>query len=220
MLNDVHLSQVAERRSRLPSRGPLITRSVEPLGPVSEMNALHKPVQKSAAPLAPKARRWWWYLSPQGWIRTIVSQDDTPRSIALGAAVGTFIAFTPTVGIQMVLVLLIGWLTRPLFRFNQVAALVAVYISNPVTTLPIYWFNYYIGTFFVPGDLTRQQLAELLSYNGFVAWWRSLWALTIEIGSPLVLGSVLVGLCCAVVVYPLIYWLTHSLQKKTAKRHG
>lgn len=217
MLIDVHLNQVAARRTRPSRGGPHITRSVEPLGPVSEMNALPKPVLKPAAPLASKAR-WWWYLSPQGWIRTIVSQDDTPRSIALGAALGTFIAFTPTVGMQMVLVLLIAWLTKPLFRFNQVAALVAVYISNPVTTLPIYWFNYYIGTFFVPGDLTRQQLAELLNYDGFVAWWRSLWALTIEIGSPLVLGSVLVGLCCAFAVYPVIFWLANSLQKKTAKQ--
>lgn len=161
-------------------------------------------------------RSWWWYLAPQSWLSTIVAQEDTPRSIALGAALGTFIAFTPTVGIQMVLVLILGWVLRPLCRFNRVAALVAVYISNPITTLPIYWFNYWIGTFFSPGDLTREQLAELLCYDSFFAWWRSLWTLTVEIGTPLLLGSAIVGLVAAVCVFPLVHWLATDIQ---ARKH-
>ena len=152
------------------------------------------------------------------WLRKILSQDDTPHSIALGTAIGTFIAFTPTVGIQMLVVVLIGWLCRPLFRFNHIAALLAVYISNPVTTLPIYWFNYWIGTFFVAGDLTRERLAELLHYDGFAAWWISLWALTVEIGWPLLIGSVIVGLACALPSYPLIKWLAETFKAHKPNR--
>ncbi|MBV10370.1 MAG: hypothetical protein CMN21_14270, partial [Rubinisphaera sp.] len=78
-------------------------------------------------------KSWWWYVSPQLWLRKIVSLDDTPHSIALGTSIGVFVAMTPTVGIQMVVVLLIAALCKPFFRFNQVAGLIAVYISNPVT---------------------------------------------------------------------------------------
>lgn len=160
------------------------------------------------------ASSWWWYVSPQAWLRNIVSQEDTPHSIALGTAIGTFIAFTPTVGIQMIVVLLLAWLCKPLFRFNKIAALLAVYISNPVTTLPIYWFNYWIGTCFIEGDLTREHLAELLRYEGFVAWWKSLWELTIEIGWPLLLGSAIVGAICALIAYPLVKWLATTIDHR------
>ena len=36
----------------------------------------------------------------------ILHADDTPHRLALGIALGVFVAWTPTVGLQMVLVLL------------------------------------------------------------------------------------------------------------------
>ena len=157
-----------------------------------------------------------WYVSPRLWIRELIGLNDTPRAIALGAAIGTFIAFTPTVGAQMLIVLGVGWLCKPFFRFNKLAGLIAVYISNPVTTLPIYWFNYWIGTFFMPGNLTHDQLATVLDYQGFTQWGQSLWALMIEIGWPLLIGSLIVGLICALPAYPLVKWLVGSMQ---ARKH-
>lgn len=161
-----------------------------------------------------RANNWWWYLAPQMWLRKIVSQDDTPHSIALGTSVGTFVAFTPTVGIQMVIVLLIAWILNPVMRFNRIAALVAVYISNPITTLPIYWFNYWIGTFFVEGTLTRKQLAGVLEYDGLVAWWASLWELTVNIGWPLLIGSGVVAVVCAALAYAPVKWLVKTIQRR------
>ena len=51
--------------------------------------------------------------------RAIVMLDDTPHSIALGTAIGLFIAWTPTVGIHMILVVALALL----FRANKVAGL-------------------------------------------------------------------------------------------------
>ena len=168
--------------------------------------------------LSPKKRAGLtWYVSPRLWLRKIIGLNDTPHSIALGAAVGTFVAFTPTVGIQMLVVLAVAWLMKPFFRFNKLAGLIAVYISNPVTTLPIYWFNYWIGSFFIPGNLTREHLATLLSYESLWQWSNSMWALLIEIGWPLLLGSVIVGLFCALPTYPLVKWLVDTVQAR--KRH-
>jgi len=158
--------------------------------------------------------RWWWYVSPQLWLRKIVTLNDTPHSIALGTSIGVFVAMTPTVGIQMVLVLALAALFKPLFQFNRVAGLIAVYISNPVTTVPIYWFNYWVGTFFVAGTVTRQDLKEALEYNGWADWWQSLVQLTWEFGWPLIIGSLVVGLACAVPSYPIMKWLVHVLKRK------
>lgn len=164
---------------------------------------------------SPNMKSWWWYVSPQLWLRKIVSLDDTPHSIALGTSIGVFVAMTPTVGIQMVVVLLIAALCKPFFRFNQVAGLIAVYISNPVTTLPIYWFNYWVGTFFIEGNVTRADLAEALQYDSFADWFRSVFKLIFEFGWPLVIGSVLVGIVCAIPSYPLTKWLAGAMQRKT-----
>ncbi|MBL4886215.1 MAG: DUF2062 domain-containing protein [Planctomycetaceae bacterium] len=169
--------------------------------------------QKTSMPSG-KRIGWTWCVSPRLWVRKIIGLDDTPRAIALGAAIGTFIAFTPTVGAQMLIVLAVGWLCKPVFRFNKLASLVAVYISNPVTTLPIYWFNYWVGSFIVPGNLTRERLATFLDYQGFSQWGQSLWAMLVEIGWPLLLGSLIVGLLCALPTYPLVKFLVESLQAR------
>ena len=65
--------------------------------------------------------------------RSILMLEDTPHSIALGTAIGLFIAWTPTVGIHMILVVSLALFLRA----NKVAGLIAVYISNPLTLAPI-----------------------------------------------------------------------------------
>ena len=95
-----------------------------------------------------------WY-SPRYLLRAILMLDGSPHSIALGTAIGMFIALTPTVGIQMLIVIGFAFLVRPLFRFNKMAALMTVYISNPLTVVPLYWFNYKVGTIFLEGTVSH-----------------------------------------------------------------
>lgn len=178
---------------------------------------LLKTEQEAAAP-EEKRMGLAWCVSPRLWIREIVGLDDTSHAIALGTAIGVFIAFTPTVGAQMLIVLTIGWMCKPFFRFNKLAGLIAVYISNPVTTLPIYWFNYWIGSFFIPGNLTRERLATVLNYHDFRQWCQSMWSMLIDIGWPLLIGSLVAGLVCALPSYPLVKWLVEQLQAKR-RRH-
>ena len=69
------------------------------------------------------------------YVQRILHINDTPEAIALGAAVGMFIGMTPTVGIQMVLMVIVG----TVIRANRLAGVAMVYVSNPFTVLPIYW---------------------------------------------------------------------------------
>jgi uncharacterized protein len=140
--------------------------------------------------------------------------DDTPHSIALGTAVGVFFGMTPTVGLQMFLVIVFAFLTRPFFHFNRVAALIAVYLSNPLTMVPIYWFDYKVGTLFFEGELTRDDFARVLHYEGFAQWWDAIVALFIEIGAPLIVGSLVVGTVCGLITYPCMRWLVESFRRQ------
>jgi len=61
--------------------------------------------------------------------------------VARGMALGVFIGLTPTMGIQIPIALACSFL----FRTNRIAPLVGVFVSNPLTAIPIYSFNFKLG---------------------------------------------------------------------------
>lgn len=156
-----------------------------------------------------------WYSSPRRLLRSIIMLDDSAHSIALGTAIGMFIALTPTVGIQMLMVLCFAFLTRPFFRFNQFAALITVYVSNPLTLVPIYWFDYKIGTYYVGGSMTQGDFARILEFEGFSGWWETFKQLMLDVGSPLIIGSFIVGTFFSLLTYPIMLRLVTHFQNRT-----
>ena len=53
-----------------------------------------------------KKKQFHWWSDPRKLLRHILLLDDSAHSIALGTAVGMTIGLTPTVGVQMILVML------------------------------------------------------------------------------------------------------------------
>lgn len=49
-------------------------------------------------------------------------------------AVGMLVAFTPTTGVQMVIAGFLSWLLRA----NKATSVAVVWISNPITMVPMY----------------------------------------------------------------------------------
>ncbi len=74
-------------------------------------------------------------------LRWVIKLRSSPRSIAGGLALGTFIAFTPTVGVQLIL----AFVAATVFNMNRPAAMIPVWITNPITVAPIYTFCYWLG---------------------------------------------------------------------------
>lgn len=63
------------------------------------------------------------------------------RSVAGGFSIGLFIAFTPTIPLQMVL----ACMAVLYFRANLPAALLACWVTNPLTAVPIYMTALRVG---------------------------------------------------------------------------
>ena len=101
----------------------------------------------------------------------IMRLPGSPQALALGVAIGLFLAFTPTLGVQMLLaaVLAAG------LRASKAAALAAVWISNPLTAAPIYAATYGVGVWVRPdsgpilalsvGGVLLGLLAALVGYG-------------------------------------------------------
>ena len=154
-----------------------------------------------------------WFSDPRQWLRAMLMLDDSSHRIALGGAIGMFVALTPTVGIQMVLVLLLALLTKRWFRFNKVAALLMVYVSNPLTVVPIYWFSYKLGTIYFPGDTSRREFEALFQYDGLAEWWASFTKLFVDVGLPLLAGSLVMATCCGLATYPILLRVIRNLRR-------
>ena len=158
--------------------------------------------------------------SPRELLRALMQLDDTEHSIALGTAIGMFYGLTPTVGIQMIMVMVTAGLTRKLFRFNVMAALIAVYVSNPITLVPIYWMLYKVGTFFVEGNVSREQFSAILEYDGFAEWWDTIVDLFVGIGEPLLIGTAIVAIPGGLLTYPAMRWLLRWFRGSEANQNS
>jgi len=140
-------------------------------------------------------------------LRRVLALDDTPHAVALGAAIGMLFGLTPTVGLQTIEVIVFAFFTRRLFYFNRPAALLLIYISNPLTVAPIYYALYWVGSQFVPGQATLDQFRQILSFEGFAGWWLAIKQLATDVGAPLAIGTLVVAPVSAVATYPMTRFL-------------
>ncbi len=113
-----------------------------------------------------------------------------PRFVAKGLAVGVFAGCFPFFGVQTFL----GLFLAAICRGSKVAALAATWISNPLTYLPLYLFNYKIGKLLLGSTDTQLPPLDIESFGAFK-----------ELGSTFAItlftGSFVVGMILAVVTY-------------------
>ncbi|MDX9894149.1 DUF2062 domain-containing protein [Desulfofustis limnaeus] len=157
-------------------------------------------------------------------IKWMVRLRRSPRAIAGGFALGTFIAFTPTMGVQFAIVLFLA----TLLNMNRPAALVTIWITNVATMAPIYTFNYWVGSLMWEGPSTADvyhvfaDLAvQMMKLDGWemLEQFKAVMNLSQEIIIPLIIGSILVGLIAAFIVYVASFaMLRYLLMRKHRKR--
>lgn len=109
------------------------------------------------------------------------------RSVSRACAIGLFVAWIPAPG-QMI----IAASSALYFRANLAIAVALVWLTNPFTWLPLFYFAYHLGLWSldkpVPGkDLALTADNILHSLHSF--------------GIPLLLGCVMLGVLCSVFGY-------------------
>ncbi|WP_411872033.1 DUF2062 domain-containing protein [Vulcanococcus limneticus] len=125
-----------------------------------------------------------------GWLW---QQEGSASQRARGLAVGVFSGCFPFFGLQIV----IGVALASVVRGNHLLAAAGTWISNPFTSLPLYWFNYQLGILLLGPGPSFPELDMLLSER----FWHLGWGFA----SRLLLGSTVVGLICASLA-GLLYW--------------
>ena len=151
--------------------------------------------------------RYIWRKAKDFIIHRVLRLDDTPHRIALGVAIGIFITWTPTIGFQMVLVLAMA----TALRANKLVGVPFVWISNPLTLVPVYGPSYFIGGKLLGGRYEWAAFTDAvdMAINGpgnwiekIEYWFEALW----PIFPPLWLGSMIVAALLGAITYAVMYY--------------
>ena len=161
-------------------------------------------------------------LAANPWLRRFAHLLNDPalwhfgrRSVARAAGFGFLVAFVP-VPIHMLLIFPLAFA----LRLNLPVVVGALWITNPVTWVPFFYFAYRVGLL-LTGDAA--QPAETVH---FAADWQSVSVVLGQIWLPLCLGSLICGVVAGLTGYTLIdalwrlniarRWRARTAQRKPA----
>ncbi len=130
------------------------------------------------------------------------NQEGTPAKRARGLGVGVFSGCFPLFGLQTIL----GMILARVFRGNKLLAAIATWVSNPITYLPLYLFNYQVGCKLLGDD---QYLFKFNQING-----NDLWNQGTIILNRLFLGSLVVGVIFGLTTAILSYLSLKLIEQK------
>lgn len=144
-------------------------------------------------------------------VRPIITVHDKPEPVALGVFIGIFIGTTPTIGIQIPLAIILA----AIFRANKIVAAAMTWPANPLTMVPLYWFQHYVGAKMLGKPPLHVSDIQALVNTPL----RDLWKV---IGSdlfwPLLFGGFVVSVIFAVPWYPLSLWLLRIRRRRIDER--
>ena len=184
----------------------------------------------SIEPMAPspKSPVNLWERLKKLIVHYILQLDGSPHSIALGVFMGFLIGMTPTIGLQMISYIALCAVTGA----NRISGMIPIWTSNPVTAVPLYYFNWRVGVFVMTGRLdgdgtSREELANLIAnapgqdmpfYERITSaeFWNLLFDLFVALGAELWVGCIFVGL----VLGALGYWATYEGVKAYRRRQA
>ncbi len=159
-------------------------------------------------------------------VHHVLQLDGSPHSIALGVFIGFVIGMTPTIGLQMISYVAIAAMTGA----NRLSGFLPIWTSNPITAVPLYYFNWRVGVFVMTGQLdaggtSRDELAALIANAPgqdmplleritSADFWNLLFDLFVALGVELWVGCIVVGVVFGV----LGYWATYRGVKAYRRR--
>lgn len=124
------------------------------------------------------------------------------RSVAGAMAVGIFAAFIPMFGQMIIAAAAAMWL-----RVNLPLAVAMVWVTNPFTVAPIFFFTYKIGAWLL--GINNRTFTFEPSLDWLIDNMSTIW-------QPLVLGSLLVGTLSSLIVYTAVRlaWRWYVIRKR------
>ena len=130
------------------------------------------------------------------------NQEGSPSQRALGFGVGIFSGCFPFFGLQT----LIGVFLAKIFKGNTILAAVGTWVSNPFTYVPLYYFNYRVGSLLLNTDQVVVDFTHITT--------NELWSQSWYLSSRLLIGSICIGLLIGIIGSLFLYFLLKKFSNK------
>ncbi|MEJ2641022.1 MAG: DUF2062 domain-containing protein [Desulfosarcinaceae bacterium] len=127
--------------------------------------------------------------------------QGNPHYVAMGMAIGVFVAVTPTFPFHTLLAIALAFILRG----SKPAAIIGVWFSNPVT-IPIFYF----GSFKIGTLLMRIELPDAIPYQSI----GDLLNLGAEVTLAMMLGGCVLGILPAVSAYFLTFRIVRQFRRE------
>ena len=155
-------------------------------------------------------------------VHNVLHADDTPHAIALGVSIATFITFLPLIGLQTILSVTLA----AIFRANKAVCFPIVWITNPVTAIPIYYPCFVLGRLILgpSGGLSGHEVIQRLTHAGTkgsmleVQFWKDMLFTMAGLGVELWVGSAMVAALLALLSYPFSRWAISAYRERHRQR--
>ena len=121
------------------------------------------------------------------FIAWLWNQEGSPSQRALGFGIGIFSGCFPLFGLQT----LMGVFLAKIFKSNTIFAAVGTWISNPFTYVPLYYFNYKVGSLLLNIDNSIVDFSHITT--------NKLWSQGWYLSSRLMIGSIFVGVMTGII---------------------
>lgn len=138
-----------------------------------------------------------WQRLATYWLWRLGRQQERPEVIARGVAVGMFAGVLPMLG-QSFVAIALAWAVRG----SKIVAAAMTFVSNPLTTFPIFLFDYWLGSLILGREMLSVKPSDFESWERFSA-----------LGTSFVFTIFLGGIITGAVVGAVSYFLGHALVK-------
>ena len=147
-------------------------------------------------------------------IQRIKRMPGSTLSIAIGAAWGAAVSFTPFLGLHLLVGLMLAYLTRG----NLLACLFATFIGNPWTFPIFFYLDYRLGAFIITefGGTVKSIGNTLPSF--MAAFIADPAALIGALFMPIVIGCLVLGTIAWFAGFGFTYWAVHGWRRHRARR--
>ena len=187
----------------------------------SHKNPSHKnPSHKNPSHKNPsRSSKLTWSRRCRYYYLRLIRQEGSPAAIARGLASGVFAGLFPLFGLQTI----IGLGIATLCRGNKLIAAAGTWVSNPLTYVPIYFFNFRVGLLTLRVLGLNQELPDLEEFQSLIATpgnsaFQDLLDLGSLVAGALFLGCFVVGSLSAVVAYFGGLWLFKFLKQRRSMK--
>lgn len=143
-----------------------------------------------------------WLRIVNYWLWRLAKQEEEPEALARGIAVGMFAGVLPMLG-QSFVAIALAWALRG----SRIVAAAMTFVSNPLTTFPIFLFDYWIGCQILSKPMLSLKQSDFESWESFSS-----------LGMDFVITIFLGGIVFGAVVGGASYFVGHALVKRVRAR--